>query len=126
MSVLLCVCNPQVAVERLSAAVRHHPSLAALDMSCNSLSDQCVAGMLGSSSGISGWWRQQRACQQLRRLCLAGNTRMTAAALVQLARIVMSGGVVALRVLDVAQCPHLGNDGELNGSEHLPLTSDWW
>jgi hypothetical protein len=106
---LLAVFGLQAAVKQLAAAAAGHPNLHVLALSYSAVNDSHLPSLLGQSSS---WLWQQRACQHLQELRLAGNSALSGAAVAQLAKVVASGsGMAQLRILDLSQCPGVGDTG---------------
>lgn len=104
----------QEASRQLAAAAGSHPSLRSLDLSGTGLSDSSLSSLTGQGSSKWRWQQQQRACQQLHELHLASNSLLTGAAVAQLGKLLAAGSLGALRVLDLANCPGVGDAGKVS------------
>jgi len=100
----------QVAATQLATAASAHPSLRVLDLSCTAQTVQSVSALTGQGSKLR--WHQWGSCSKLEELRLAGNSMLTAAAVVQLTKTLAAGGLGALRVLNLANCPGLSDAGD--------------
>lgn len=100
----------QVAATQLATAASAHPSLRVLDLSCTDQTVQSVSALAGQGSRLC--WHQWASGSKLQELRLAGNTMLTAAAVVQLTKALAAGGLGALRALNLVNCPGLGDAGD--------------
>jgi hypothetical protein len=99
----------QAAVKQLAAAAAGHPNLQVLALSYSALNDSHLLSLIWQGSS---WLWQQRACQHLQELRLAGNSGVSCAAVAQLAKTVAAGsGMGQLRMLDLSHCPGVGDTG---------------
>lgn len=99
----------QAAMKQLAAAVAGHPNLHVLALSYSAVNDSHLSSLIGQGSS---WLWQQRACQHLQELRLAGNSGLSGAAVAQLAKVVASGsGMAQLHILDLCHCPGVGDTG---------------
>jgi hypothetical protein len=100
----------QAAVQQLAAAAGSHPSLRLLDWSCTGFTDQCLKALTQGQG--SSWRWHQRTCQHLQELRLAGNSSLSGAAVVQLAKLLAAGSSLGvLHTLDLSNCPGIGDAG---------------